>query len=185
MIPIEKNVAVTDEQGNEYEATYPKRAKGLVKNGRARFISENRICLACPPDMNLEDKTMSDNNTKATEKAASGKSEKLTADYCVEMIEKIACQTEYLNNVIAELGKMTSAGPGDIAGEEKAKALGTVVSSREETNRRLIDFYQQAYDRLTATDRDIKILTLRALEKSGENAPERLSDILGAVEHMC
>ena len=38
MIPIEKNIVVVDEQGNEYEATYPKRAKGLVKNGRARFI---------------------------------------------------------------------------------------------------------------------------------------------------
>ena len=48
--PIEKNVIVVDEQGNEYEATYPKRARGLVKNGRARFIGENKICLACPPD---------------------------------------------------------------------------------------------------------------------------------------
>ena len=42
--PIEKNVIVVDEQGNEYEATYPKRARGLVKNGRARFIGENKIC---------------------------------------------------------------------------------------------------------------------------------------------
>jgi len=41
--PIEKNIIVVDEQGNEYEATYPKRAKGLVKNGRARFVDENKI----------------------------------------------------------------------------------------------------------------------------------------------
>ena len=61
MIPIEKNIVVVDEQGNEYEATYPKRAKGLVKNGRARFIDENTICLACPPNIELEDKTMSEN----------------------------------------------------------------------------------------------------------------------------
>jgi hypothetical protein len=40
-----ENVIVVDEQGNEYRATYPKRAKGLVKNGRARFIDENKICL--------------------------------------------------------------------------------------------------------------------------------------------
>ena len=32
-IPIQKNITVIDEQGNIYEATYPKRAKGLVKNG--------------------------------------------------------------------------------------------------------------------------------------------------------
>ena len=55
MRPITKNIIVVDEQGNEYEATYPKRAKGLVKNGRARFIAENKICLACPPNKFLED----------------------------------------------------------------------------------------------------------------------------------
>lgn len=55
MKPIAKNIIVTDEQGNEYEATYPKRAKGLVKNGRARFVSDNIICLACPPNKFLED----------------------------------------------------------------------------------------------------------------------------------
>ena len=57
MIPIEKNIIVTDEQGNILEATYPKRAKGLVKNGRARYIDENTICLACPP-VNMEDKRL-------------------------------------------------------------------------------------------------------------------------------
>ena len=46
---MEKNIIVVDEQGNQYEATYPKRAKGLVKNGRARFVDEHTICLACPP----------------------------------------------------------------------------------------------------------------------------------------
>lgn len=59
--PIEKNVRVIDEQGNEYEATYPKRAKGLVKHGRARFLSDDLICLACPPNStDLEDSQMKD-----------------------------------------------------------------------------------------------------------------------------
>ena len=56
--PITKNIRVVDAAGNEYEATYPKRAKGLVKNGRARFIDENTLCLACPPNDYLEDKSM-------------------------------------------------------------------------------------------------------------------------------
>ena len=60
MTPIEKNIIVVDEQGNEYEATYPKRAKGLVKSGRARFVDENKICLACPPNFDLEDKKMTE-----------------------------------------------------------------------------------------------------------------------------
>ena len=61
MKPITKNVIVVDEQGNEYKATYLKRAKGLVKHGRARFISENKICLACPPNINLEDEIVDKN----------------------------------------------------------------------------------------------------------------------------
>ncbi len=65
--PIEKNVIVVDEQGNEYEATYPKRAKGLVKNGRARFVDENKICLACPPDKILEEEKMEENKLSAKE----------------------------------------------------------------------------------------------------------------------
>jgi len=56
--PITKNIRVIDAAGNKYEATYPKRAKGLVKNGRARFIDEHTLCLACPPNNNLEDKSM-------------------------------------------------------------------------------------------------------------------------------
>ena len=64
---MEKNIFVVDEQGNQYEATYPKRAKGLVKNGRARFVDEHTICLACPPnDDNLEDRKMSENKELLT-----------------------------------------------------------------------------------------------------------------------
>ena len=62
---------VVDSQGNEYEATYPKRAKGLVKSGRARFVGENKICLACPPSDKLEDNIMSENiNINVEQKTA-------------------------------------------------------------------------------------------------------------------
>ena len=135
MIPIEKNIIVVDEQGNYYEATYPKRAKGLVKNGRARFIDENTICLACPP-YNMEDKNMS-NNT-----------EKLTMDYVLAQIENIATGTEYLHHTISELSQITSGGPGDIGASAKAQALGQVVKSREQTNQNLLSLYEKMYDDL-------------------------------------
>jgi len=80
MIPIAKNVIVVDEQGNEYEATYLKRAKGLVKNGRARFISENKICLACPPNHILEDKQMK--NNISPEDIAMGMTEEINQALC-------------------------------------------------------------------------------------------------------
>lgn len=44
-IPIEKNVIVTDETGHKIGLTYPKRARGLVKNGRAEYVSDCMIRL--------------------------------------------------------------------------------------------------------------------------------------------
>ena len=66
MTPMTKNINVIDENGNILGATYSKRAKGLIKNGRARLIDENTICLACPANENLEDSTMNENDIKIT-----------------------------------------------------------------------------------------------------------------------
>ena len=134
---MEKNVRVVDAAGIEYEATYPKRAKGLVKNGRARFLDEHTICLACPPDqMNLEDKTMSEQIVP----------EKLSMNYILEQIEKITNQTDYIYSVIEKLEQVQSKGPGDVAGEAQAHALGSVVAAREATNQKLIEFYHDLID---------------------------------------
>lgn len=43
--PIEKNIVVTDADGKTIGSTYPKRAKGLVKNGRAEYADDQTICL--------------------------------------------------------------------------------------------------------------------------------------------
>lgn len=53
-----KNITVTDEYNNVIGITYPKRAKGLVKKGKARWLSTDTICLrACE----TEDITMANN----------------------------------------------------------------------------------------------------------------------------
>lgn len=44
-IPIEKNIIVTDDTGVPIGATYPKRARGLVKHGRAAFTDDRTIRL--------------------------------------------------------------------------------------------------------------------------------------------
>ena len=82
MIPIEKNIIVVDDKGNEYEATYPKWAKGLVKNGRAHYIEENKICLLHPPDLKSEDNNMSNNKN----------TENFSIDYILKQIEKVQSQ---------------------------------------------------------------------------------------------
>jgi hypothetical protein len=56
-----KNIEVVDEHGVSYGVTYPKRAKGLVKNGRARYENDEKIVLARPPEhLITEDIKMSD-----------------------------------------------------------------------------------------------------------------------------
>lgn len=61
-----KNVIVTDEFGNKQGLTYPKRAKGLIKQGRAEFVGENEIRLFNKQNnllsslINMEDDIMSE-----------------------------------------------------------------------------------------------------------------------------
>ena len=130
---MEKNVLVVDQQGNEYEATWPKRAKGLVKSGRARFIADNKICLTRPPDANKEGTQMSEQTTTT-----------LSADYLLKQIEKIANDTEYLHKTIDALNSIKNADvPGDYTGNAKAEALAAVVRSRETTNQQLLSMYMQ------------------------------------------
>ena len=161
MIPIEKNILVVDEQGNEYEATWPKRARGLVKNGRARFLSENKICLACPPITDLEDNEMTDienNNRKVTENDVpkSESVEVIDLAYIFKQIKEIQTQTEYLNGVINTLSQMSDGdsgeggSPGNIQGQAKAQALGDVVRCRETTNQQLLNFYITVYNDMTS-----------------------------------
>ena len=63
MIPIEKNIIVSDVNGRRIGATYPKRAAGLVKSGRAERISDHEIRLKITQSLTVsidtEEKNMS------------------------------------------------------------------------------------------------------------------------------
>ena len=175
MIPIEKNIIVVDEKGNEYEATYPKRAKGLVKNGRAHFIEENKICLLHPPNLKSEDNNMS--NTQATKT-----NDKLTIKYVLDKTEQIINDTEYIHSALEQLALMPKSDPGDIAGQEKAKAIGEIVRCREATNQQALKFYEKMYDDLT-DKKTLKDKALAALEKCSGNDEqmEKLSGIMTEI----
>lgn len=99
MDPIEKKISVMDETGREYEATYPKRARGLVKKGRARFVDENTICLACPPAIQ-EDIDMTDLNhkNKADERQTEAKAAEAVRD---ESMRRTSEQDERLTEAKA------------------------------------------------------------------------------------
>ena len=156
---MQKTVKVVDEVGNRYEATYVKRAKGLVKNGRARFIDEDTICLVRPPN-NTEDIKMTDiNKNEALVETALEKAElpeaiiettpsKYTLEYALEQIEMIARDNEYILQAFDVLTTVESVGPGDIGAEEKSKAIGNTIKARETTNQQLIKFYEKIVDDL-------------------------------------
>ena len=180
-----KNIIVIDEHGKKYGTTYPKRAKGLVKQGRARFQAQNVLCLmhclACPPDQDLEDKNMSEQtienkmmetetierdtangasaNTGADTHAVGGQS-KYTMEYCLEQIERIGRQTEYLNQAISELRQME-----DSSGGEKAMALGNIVACRETTNQQMLRFYEKMYDDLKGKTVAADVITQKTQDR--------------------
>lgn len=157
MTPIAKNIIVADENGNEYEATYPKRAEGLVKKGRARFIDDNKICMLCPPEIKTEDDYMSENIDKI-EPIEPKSAERLTIDYCLAQIEKLHNELTDLKNTVNNIGCVSDGNRCEDDGVNvtvhdevaiaKIKALTEVFHHREESLQKLLSIYEKMYDDL-------------------------------------
>ncbi len=190
---------VVDEQGNEYEATYPKRAKGLIKSGRARFVDENKICLACPPNINLEDNKMTDTNqiienktqleskdvskkaseyTKAFEeefaKETSESSTKYTLDYALEQLEKVRNEaSRFAVETREKISAIKSEGAGDVGTQALGEALLALVQEQEQIYRRLTDFYIGMVS-------DLKTADAKAALDLRKNFMDFVTDCVGA-----
>ena len=177
-----KTVHVVDEAGNRYEATYLKRAQGLVKKGRARFIDENTICLVCPPNQNdfiSEDKTM-ENTMKHTDDTIETTAQTVeenkillpetddpecirftnahNINYCLKKIDEIKQETESIESVVKSIASIESlACPSGGTAEGQAKAILEVFRLREETNQKKIDFYRDMIERFLPAKKDPKL----------------------------
>ena len=168
---MEKNVNVIDEQGNQYEATYPKRAKGLVKNGRARFVDEHTICLACPPNENLEDnmdnimqemQKMQESmiNKDSISKAVGSEHSECISQYQVfrrvaelqrtlDSMEKILFKVQTVSDKQQRVEKddgeqLVTACVPEVA-LEKLKTIRELVLAREQTVKMMLEFYLEVY----------------------------------------
>ena len=142
--PIGKNVIVVDEQGNEYEATYPKRAKGLVKNGRARFVGENKICLACPPDKFLEENKMENNKLTAKEIFTQ-----------ITMLQReLAKNSEALLECLGDAVSLTfdNDDDDDERNYEHIAYICDAIKTREATFVRMLEMYEKMYDDIEEED---------------------------------
>ena len=128
-----KTVIVIDEQGNKLESTYPKRAKGLIKNGRARVVDENTICLVdLPKHIILEENKMNNNNINLEE----NKEVKIDLTYIMNKIDEITkMNLDLINN--QDFGEMACV-PG----------TKNPVQCICETNNKMIDFLQDIYKSL-------------------------------------
>lgn len=135
-----KNVTVLDIHGNACGTTYPKRARGLVKKGRAHYVGQNMICLACPTSES-EDQHMDYMNTQnlqtdtAAEPAEPAQKEaRLDASYVVQKVDEIIANTEYLTTALKTLENLD---------KDTAAAATSMIASREATNQRMIDMLEK------------------------------------------
>ena len=150
-----KNVIVVDENGIEYAPTYAKRARGLVKQGRARWLDENTICLACPPDIiDSEDNEM-ENKEKigvvedieivTTTEVQPEETNAVTVADVLARMDKIIAQGEELAdaiNLIHDLPVNDSPYGGE-DGKARAEAIRDICIRREVTNQKMLDMLEE------------------------------------------
>ncbi len=195
---------VVDENGNEYEATYPKRAKGLIKNGRARFIEENKICLLCPPNIETEDNTMSENkktnnsNVETTNNCPippipKDTTDFLTMQYILEQIEKIQKELVDLKNTVNNIGCVSDCDrendeenttTNQQIAEKKISAIVEVFNHREESLIKLLSIYEKMYSDLRkdkVTDLKMSIVSEAMLHLSENGEPGSVENVVTMV----
>lgn len=153
MTPIEKNINVVDEHGHKYQATYYKRAIGLVKHGRARFIDDSTICLACPPTTEMEEHDMSNNDITITkDKILECLTEtRQQLEDVDKILFKVQCVRESQDYVQLENEDSDSENIGtplaysEQVALEKIQTIRELALTRESTLKQLIEFYINLY----------------------------------------
>lgn len=202
--PAALKIEVVDSSGKIIGRTYEKRAKGLVKKGRARFTDENRITLLPSEDaheyIETEGYKMDERiNTENIENISEENSQ-YTIESVMQCMKKILDDTQYIKDAIFNVTEIPSGdagdcgSPGDIAGKAKAEAISTIVRERENTNQKLIDFYNKVYNDLkaqqfSASDVEKKIQLLNTLsampgihsDDFEDNLTDRVKDLVSSI----
>lgn len=199
--PASLKIEVVDSSGKIIGRTYEKRAKGLVKKGRARFTDENRITLLPSEDAHeyIETEGYKMDERINTENI-SEENGQYTIESVMQCMKKILDDSDYIKDVLKNIVEIPSGdagdcgSPGDIAGKAKAEAISTIVRERENTNQKLIDFYNKVYNDLkaqqfSASDVEKKIQLLNTLSAmSGihsdvfdDNLTDRVNDLVASI----
>lgn len=136
-----KCIKVMDLQGNFYEPTYSKRAKGLVKKGRARFVHADTICLTCPPERQEETLMMQSNETPRADVPMN-----VTAAEIFSELKQIREDTSHITLAMEKLEKVPTDTAEDAVCQDKIAAILKIAEEREKTNQALIRLYEKMYD---------------------------------------
>lgn len=90
-----QTITIVDEHDKQIGKTYPKRANGLIKNKRARYIDESKIMLiACPSDEYIMEENKMNNNEL--------NNNKLDLQYIIDKIDAILANNNEILNVIKD-----------------------------------------------------------------------------------
>lgn len=124
--------------------------------------------------------------------AAPKSEEKLTINYVLNQIEQIVNENAYIHSALEQLSLMPKSDPGDIAGQEKAKAIGDIVRFRETTNQQALRLYEKMYDDLKPHEESAKNKALEMLSGivrdvgfyETEQGAEILSNMLDTIRHI-
>ncbi len=119
-----KNVIVLDAEGNQIGLTYPKRANGLVKSGRAERIGIAAIRLCAPPSVQYE-------RTEA----------KMINSDIMAKYDEIIKKVEALTNGADFTAALSTLEKAD--SPAKINAVSKMTEAHEETAKQAIMLYQQ------------------------------------------
>jgi len=172
-IPIEKNIVVVDENGTVFESTWPKRANGLVKKGRARWLDEKTICLACPPEKMEDEEMENDQQAEAVtqhiaeiesiRQQPEGKPGGLTLESLLDRMDAIRREMLGMKELLSTMEAITNQGGEDDAGHI-AEAASQAFIARETTCQRQLGFLETIYkDHFSAPSEDARAARMRIL----------------------
>ena len=180
MIPIEKNIIVVDDNGTVFESTWLKRANGLVKKGRARWLDEQTICLACPPEQ-MEDNKMETNKqteiiTEQSADTINAKLNGLTIENLLDRMDAIRGEMLFMNELLATMEKITNQGGEDDAGHI-AEATSKAFVARETTCQQQLRFLEMIYnDHFSAPSEEAKTERTRLILDS-------MNDVIPSLDY--
>lgn len=115
-------IHVIDADGTYLHDTYAKRAKGLVKKGRAYYVDETKICMIGP---DRKDHKM----------------ENLTKEELLMKMEEMMKNSSYMKEAFDAIEKI----PHDLSEEQvnlRTDAIMQIVKDKEATNQRMIALWE-------------------------------------------